>query len=149
LETPSSIHRIRLQTTRKPSQATSSTSNQVINNKRPVSLSGLYAWSPTTRVQWDNGKAGNNWSDYQARYPNATQTSSAVGDTAYFINENNMDHHPLWQPVTDPQYPNNDLAFLGINAASEASAFPIEFVLVGVIVATLLVVFVIWFKKVK
>ncbi|MCW4030540.1 MAG: right-handed parallel beta-helix repeat-containing protein [Candidatus Bathyarchaeota archaeon] len=123
-------------------------SNNFIDNSALYGFQVSMPW-PNNPVQWDNGKAGNYWSDYQARYPNATQTSSAVGDTAYFINENNMDHHPLWQPVTDPQYPNNDLAFLGINAESEASAFPIEFVLVGVFVAALLVVFVIWFKKVK
>jgi parallel beta-helix repeat protein len=122
-------------------------SNNFIDNSALYGFQVSMPW-PNNPVQWDNGKAGNYWSDYQARYPNATQTSS-VGDTAYFINENNMDHHPLWQPVTDPQYPNNDLASLGISAASEASVFPTELVVVGVIVTGLVAAFLFWLKKCK
>jgi parallel beta-helix repeat protein len=51
---------------------------------------------------WDDGKEGNYWSDYTTRYPNASAVgTSTVGDTPYFINENNMDRNPLMNPVTD------------------------------------------------
>ncbi len=45
---------------------------------------------------WNNASAGNYWSDYQTRYPNATKTENAtVWDTPFYINENNIDHYPL------------------------------------------------------
>jgi parallel beta-helix repeat protein len=38
--------------------------------------------------QWDNGSAGNYWSDYQSRYPNVTEMgNSGLGNTPYMINE--------------------------------------------------------------
>ena len=49
---------------------------------------------------WDNGNEGNYWSDYTSRYPNATEKgSTGVGTTPFYINENNMDCHPLMAPV--------------------------------------------------
>ena len=49
---------------------------------------------------WNNGREGNYWSDYAIRYPNATQAgTSGVGDTPFYINENNIDHYPLMSPV--------------------------------------------------
>ncbi len=48
---------------------------------------------------WDDGKEGNYWSDYTSRYPNASEVgNTGVGDTPFFINENNMDLYPLMAP---------------------------------------------------
>jgi len=48
---------------------------------------------------WDDDREGNYWSDYGTRYPNASEVgSTVVGDTPYFINENNIDRHPLMVP---------------------------------------------------
>jgi hypothetical protein len=45
---------------------------------------------------WDNGTTGNYWSDYQSRYPNATEIdSSGIGNTPYAIDPNNIDNYPL------------------------------------------------------
>ena len=47
---------------------------------------------------WDDGypSGGNYWSDYQTRYPHAVENdSSAVWNTPYFIDSNNMDRYPL------------------------------------------------------
>jgi parallel beta-helix repeat protein len=45
---------------------------------------------------WDDGKEGNYWSDYGVRYPNASEVGgTGTEDTPFFINENNIDHHPL------------------------------------------------------
>jgi parallel beta-helix repeat protein len=47
---------------------------------------------------WDNGypSGGNYWSDYQKRYPSATENdSSGIWNTAYVINANNTDRYPL------------------------------------------------------
>ncbi len=48
---------------------------------------------------WDDGREGNYWSDYLSRYLNASEAGiTGVGDTSYFINENNIDRHPLMNP---------------------------------------------------
>ncbi len=49
---------------------------------------------------WNNDLEGNYWSDYTIRYPNATELGkTGVGNTPYYINENNIDQHPLLAPV--------------------------------------------------
>ena len=54
----------------------------------------------TAIVSWDNGTVGNYWSDYQIKYPNATEVdASGIGDTVYVIDENNVDYHPLMHQV--------------------------------------------------
>ena len=45
---------------------------------------------------WDNDFEGNYWSDYENRYPNATQLdNSGIWDTPYIIDWNNRDNYPL------------------------------------------------------
>jgi hypothetical protein len=54
---------------------------------------------PGNANAWDDGKIGNYWSDYSARYPLASVFSSAdVRGTPYVIDENNMDRYPLVNP---------------------------------------------------
>jgi parallel beta-helix repeat protein len=60
---------------------------------------------------WDNGKEGNYWSDYSTRYPNASAAGNlGVGDTPFYINENNIDRYPLLSPFNplSPTPPSND-----------------------------------------
>lgn len=55
---------------------------------------------------WDNGTAGNYWSDYLTRYPNASEVgSSGIGNTQFYINPNNFDRYPLIEPATIPEFP--------------------------------------------
>jgi parallel beta-helix repeat protein len=68
--------------------------DNLIGNTFQVSSDG----SPNT---WDNGypSGGNFWSDYQTRYPNATEIdSSGIWNTPYVIDANNTDHYPLMSP---------------------------------------------------
>lgn len=54
----------------------------------------------TDIVSWDSGKVGNYWSDYQAKYPNATEIdNSGIGNTPYLIDQNNTDYYPLMEQV--------------------------------------------------
>lgn len=54
---------------------------------------------------WDNGTTGNYWSDYLTRYPNATEIdNSGTGNTSFFINENNIDRHPLMESAIIPEF---------------------------------------------
>ena len=90
---------------------------------------------------WDNGTVGNYWSDYQTKYPNATEIgNSGMGNTPYLIDANNSDNHPLMKPVAIPELPDG----------TQPEPFPILTVAVasiiaGVVVAGLLV----YFKKRK
>jgi parallel beta-helix repeat protein len=52
---------------------------------------------------WDDGYpvGGNYWSDYETRYPNATERdSSGIWNTPYVMNPNNTDTYPLVSPTT-------------------------------------------------
>jgi len=52
---------------------------------------------------WDNGLEGNYWSDYEERYPNATEIDdSGIWDTPYIIDEKNQDNYPLVKPWSPP-----------------------------------------------
>jgi len=77
------------------------------------------AFAGNQKNTWDNGTDGNYWSDYQTRYPNATEIdNSGIGDTPYTVsygyipaslgpapnsnkpNPNDVDHYPLLFPVS-------------------------------------------------
>ena len=45
---------------------------------------------------WDNGEEGNYWDNYTA----LESDEDGVGDTPYFIDENNRDNYPLMKPIT-------------------------------------------------
>ena len=64
--------------------------NNVINNQNQTNADS------TSINTWDNRKVGNYWSDYQSKYPNATEIdSSGIGNNPYVIDSNNIDHYPL------------------------------------------------------
>jgi hypothetical protein len=76
--------------------------NNFLNNKVNQSLQISIPWPANPNV-WDDGAEGNYWSDYQSRYPNASEVGeTGVGDTPFFINENNIDHFPLLKPIGLP-----------------------------------------------
>jgi parallel beta-helix repeat protein len=81
--------------------------NNIVNNRvtegLQVSIPGIWTKEnqPGGGNVWDDGAAGNYWSDYTTRYPNATEIgSSGIGNTPYYINQNNIDRYPLMKPVT-------------------------------------------------
>jgi len=62
-------------------------------------------WLPGHGNVWDNGTTGNYWSDYVTRYPNATELEGTrIGDTQFYINENNFDRYPLMEPNSIPEF---------------------------------------------
>jgi len=57
--------------------------------------------SKSVRNAWDDGypSGGNYWSDYQTKYPNATENgSSGIWNTPYVIDTNDTDYYPLMKP---------------------------------------------------
>ena len=76
--------------------------NNLVNNSQNVKVGGTISYWTGAGIGgfgfnvWDNGSAGNYWSDYISRYPNASQIdASGIGDTAYVIDANNSDRYPL------------------------------------------------------
>jgi len=70
--------------------------NNFVNNTHQVS----FLWFPSNYFNfWDNGypSGGNYWSDYEERYPNATEIDgSGIWDTPYVMGDaNNTDNYPL------------------------------------------------------
>jgi parallel beta-helix repeat protein len=75
--------------------------NNFINNRNQVYNVGV------SINFWDNGTIGNYWSDYEDRYPNATELDgSGMWDTPYVVDGNNRDNYPLipefptWIPIS-------------------------------------------------
>jgi parallel beta-helix repeat protein len=55
----------------------------------------------TDIISWDNGYVGNYWSDYQSKYPNASEVdASGIGDTPYVIDTDNVDRYPLLESIS-------------------------------------------------
>jgi len=81
--------------------------NNFINNTNQwfdIVLGSFPNVFPISVSTWDNGTAGNYWSDYLAKYPNATEIdASGIGDTPYVIYNNNTDRFPLMKPFSIPE----------------------------------------------
>jgi parallel beta-helix repeat protein len=74
--------------------------NNLVNNDMPA-YDGASASSVNV---WDDGypRGGNYWSDYQTKYPNATEiTCSGIGNTPYAIDSQNKDRYPLMEPFNN------------------------------------------------
>jgi parallel beta-helix repeat protein len=53
---------------------------------------------------WDSGVEGNQWSNYENRYPNSTELdSSGIWNTPYVLDGNNQDNYPLVNVI--PEFP--------------------------------------------
>lgn len=74
----------------------SASNNTVYHNNF---VNSTYQAQNTNSVNiWDNGYSdgGNYWSNYQSKYPSATEIdNSGIGNTPYVINPNNTDNYPL------------------------------------------------------
>ena len=81
--------------------------NNFVNNLNDWWDYGLTPWPfqlPFSVTSWDDGIEGNYWSDYNGSDVNG----DGIGDTPYFLYENNTDNYPLMKPVTFeiiPEFP--------------------------------------------
>jgi len=81
-----------------------SSNNTIFNNsfEGNARTPQVYA-SGSTGNSWDNGypSGGNYWSDYETRYPDASEIDgSGIWNIPYVIDENNQDNYPLVNPWT-------------------------------------------------
>jgi parallel beta-helix repeat protein len=60
--------------------------NAIVDSSGPFYIPEGAVGNGTDKVSWNNGMVGNYWSDYN-------------GHGLYVIDQNNVDHHPLTQPV--------------------------------------------------
>lgn len=74
--------------------------NDFINNNLTLANARFMAPNPTNN--WDNGTAGNYYTEYFSKYPNATQgNNTGISSTPYIMDEDNIDRFPLMEPVED------------------------------------------------
>jgi parallel beta-helix repeat protein len=92
------------------------------NNGMQVSMPGLWtpeSWDPANSCVWDDGEKGNYWSDYQTRYPNATEIdATGIGDTPFYINPNNIDRYPIMDTDVIPEFSSWALVLLAVTMVS-------------------------------
>jgi len=68
--------------------------NNFVNNQQVLYSVEDQIDKNLTTDNWDNGFEGNYWSNYNGTDNNG----DGIGDTAYILNENNQDNHPLMVP---------------------------------------------------
>jgi parallel beta-helix repeat protein len=68
--------------------------NSFVNNTQDVSI----GFVPDSNF-WRKGEKGNYWSNYMG----TDADGDGVGDTAYIIDENNIDYFPLMEPLEAPE----------------------------------------------
>jgi nitrous oxidase accessory protein len=77
--------------------------NNFIDNTKQVSEVAEFDFSfypnGTDIVSWNSSTVGNYWSDYHGIDAN----NDGIGDTAYTINKENIDYHPLMNPIKIPE----------------------------------------------
>jgi len=80
-----------------------SQNNRFINNNFISNTKPIYDVGDQLNI-WDNGTEGNHWSNYEEKYPNATEVdNSGIWNTPYIINKNNQDNYPLVNTI--PEFP--------------------------------------------
>ncbi len=73
-----------------------SSNNQFYHNNLTVNTKQVDIHVSGDANFWDNGVEGNYWSEFEERYPNASEVDgSGIWDTPYVIDENNQDNYPL------------------------------------------------------
>ena len=82
---------------------------------------------------WDNGEFGNYWSDYQTKYPNATEIGdTGIADTPYLVGSGYFDNFPLMYPIEQMYLKQTPRINITCNESSNyAGDFPLNFTVDG------------------
>lgn len=125
-------------------------SNNFINNSQNV-VNAHIIYDPDCANIWDKSAKGNYWSDYQTKYPDASEIgNSGIGNTEYLIDTNNIDHYPLMKPAVIPELPDGT----GDDGTGKTEPCPTTLIIgsaiaVVVVVAIAVVGLLAYFKKRK
>jgi parallel beta-helix repeat protein len=103
---------------------------------------------------WDDGQEGNYWSNFEDRYPNASKNPrTKTWNTAFYIDEVNIDHYPLVNPhEIGTDEPADSLLPLITPSPNQSTSEPLPTVLVTVSVALIAIVgigLIVYLKKRK
>jgi parallel beta-helix repeat protein len=103
---------------------------------------------------WDDGHEGNYWSNFEDRYPNASENPrTKTWNTAFYIDEVNIDHYPLVNPnEIGTDEPADSLLPLITPSPKPSTSEPLPTVLVTVSVASIAIIgigLVVYLKKRK
>jgi parallel beta-helix repeat protein len=94
--------------------------NNFINNTQQWDDIAFTPWPIPLQFSvstWDDGKEGNYWSDYENKYPNATELdSSGIWNIPYVLDESNQDNYPLMKPYIIPEFPSWTTILLTLTA---------------------------------
>jgi parallel beta-helix repeat protein len=119
--------------------------NFIDNTKQVEDVCWTNPWLPSSATILDDDypSGGNYWSDYEDRYPNATELDdSGIGDTPYVIDINNQDRYPLMEPVVIPEFPDDEEPTTPTNEPFPTTLVVAAVVMVAVVGAGLLLYFV-------
>jgi hypothetical protein len=72
--------------------------NSYVNNSRQVYITPPGFAIPDSINVWDNGVDGNYWSDYVG----VDNNGDGLGDSPYFMDENNQDNYPIMNSLMSP-----------------------------------------------
>ena len=72
-----------------------SSENLVYHNNFIKNTIQIHDNNTTSKNTWDNGSEGNYWSNYN----DTDNYSDGIGDSPYFIDENNQDNYPFINPI--------------------------------------------------
>ena len=91
--------------------------NNFVNNTQQWYDIGFTPWPIPLQISvsiWDDGEEGNYWSDYENKYPDATELDgSGIWNTPYVLDESNQDNYPLMEHYIIPE---NNLTLFGFLA---------------------------------
>jgi len=80
-----------------------SQNNRFFHNNLISNTNQVYDVGASSNI-WDSGVEGNHWSNYEDKYPSATeQNSSGIWNTPYVLDGNNQDNYPLVNEI--PEFP--------------------------------------------
>ena len=102
-------------------------------------------WVPPQENVWNYKNEGNYWSDYTAKYPNATEVDdSGIWNISYVISENNQDNYALTNPLAIPEFSDED------EPTTPYEEFvPTTLLVASIVVAVISLGLVVYFKKRK
>jgi len=100
--------------------------NSFINNTQQWYDIGFTPWPILLQFSvsiWDDGNEGNYWSDYEDKYPNATELDgSGIWNTPYVLHESNQDNYPLMEQYIIPEFPSWTPLLLALTVLAVALA---------------------------
>jgi parallel beta-helix repeat protein len=99
-----------------------SKNNTIIKNNFKNNTVQVFGAESTVINKWNNTSVGNYWSDYKG----TDADGNGIGDTPYYVTDNNQDNHPLMEPAaisTIPEFSSGMFLVVGLFAVTVLTIF--------------------------